>query len=272
MEIIRALQTIKNGFFDVFFVGCTLFGEELLLSAVFAVVFFAVDKKLGQKLGYALFSSACFNSVLKALVKRPRPVGEPWNKPMYTETATGYSFPSGHSQISATAYPILAGKIKRTWAWIVCGIVFFLVGVSRLYLGVHWPTDVLCGWIFGLAFSFGISFLFDKFGCKIGWGVLVFLPFLIFLRADGAFKSTGMFAGFALSMFLEEKFVRFSVDGVPIGKRILRVVCGLAIVAGLKFLLDWLIPAHNLLYFLKYFFIAFTGFFLFPLFFTKCRF
>jgi undecaprenyl-diphosphatase len=87
---------------------------------------------------------------LKVLVLRPRPHLWP---PLVTQT--GYAFPSGHALAAATFYPLLAVEVSRRrpaarpWAWtLALGLAFF-VGLGRLYLGVHWPTDVLAGWALG---------------------------------------------------------------------------------------------------------------------------
>lgn len=271
MGIIQAIQTIKNGFFDTLFIGITMFGEEFLVSVVFAIIYFAVDKQLGKKLGYALFSSVCFNTVVKDIVREPRPISESWNKPLYTDTATGYSFPSGHSQVSGTTYTVLAMRIRRWWGWLVCGLLIFFVGFSRLYLGVHWPIDVLCGWLFGIGFAVGISYAYDAFGHWVGLLVFVFLPFLFVLDAEDVFKGFGMFAGFALCMPLEEKYIHFTMD-IPRWKKIIRLFVGLGYIIAMKFLLGWIFPAGNLADCLQYFLLSVLGFFVYPLIFTKCKF
>ena len=271
MEIIQALQSIKNEFFDAFFVGVTKLGEEFWVSVIFAIVYFAVDKQLGKKLGYALFSSICFNTAAKDIVREPRPISASWNRPLYTETATGYSFPSGHSQVAATAYPVLAIRLKKVWGWIVCGLIVFLVGVSRLYLGVHWPIDVLCGWAFGLAFAFGISYVYDAFGHWTGLLALVFVPGLFFLDAEDVFKSVGMFAGFAICMPLEDRYIKFTME-IPLWKKLVRLFAGLAYIIAWKLLFDRIFPTGNFADLVQYFLLSVLGFFVYPFIFTKCRF
>ncbi len=89
---------------------------------------------------------------LKMIVNRPRP--ELWTRLV---VATAAAFPSGHALASATFYPALAwllseGRRSRRWILLVlAGLVALYVGFGRLYLGVHWPTDVLAGWMLGVA-------------------------------------------------------------------------------------------------------------------------
>lgn len=90
---------------------------------------------------------------LKALVARPRPTLWPWLIP-----TTGYSFPSGHAVAGAAFYPFLGWLVLRDrglgWLGYLLGLlVGVFIGVGRLYVGVHWPTDVLAGWALGILLS-----------------------------------------------------------------------------------------------------------------------
>jgi undecaprenyl-diphosphatase len=99
--------------------------------------------------------AALVPELVKAVVARPRPALWPWLLP-----TTGTSFPSGHAVAAAALYPLLGWLALRSrglgrvgWALGLAVAVF--VGVGRLYVGVHWPSDVLAGWAIGTALSLG---------------------------------------------------------------------------------------------------------------------
>jgi undecaprenyl-diphosphatase len=101
-------------------------------------------------------SVAILTELLKAAVGRPRPTLWPWLLP-----TTGYSFPSGHAIAGAAFYPFLGWLVLRSRnrgrvGWALGFAIGAFVGVGRMYVGVHWPSDVLAGWAIGLALSFGV--------------------------------------------------------------------------------------------------------------------
>ncbi len=94
-----------------------------------------------------------FPELLKALVARPRPQVVPWVIP-----ASGHSFPSGHAVAGMAFYPLLGWLLmrpsRRPWTGFALGaLVGAFIGIGRLYVGVHWPSDVLAGWALGLTAS-----------------------------------------------------------------------------------------------------------------------
>ena len=106
------------------------------------------------------------NKGIKEFVKAPRPIGTEGLKSLRVSTATGYSFPSGHTQTATTFWTSLMIIFRKKWVNIL-GIVMILgVGLSRLYVGVHYPTDVIAGVIMGILLSYMaeclVNFLSEK--------------------------------------------------------------------------------------------------------------
>jgi len=127
----------------------TFLGDEKFYLLVLPIFLWWVDIGLGIRIGLALLVSAGINGALKLVFGLPRPY---WvsGEVRALGTGTTYGVPSGHSQNAAVLWGRLALTFKQTWGRLALALLVFLIGVSRAYLGVHFPTDVLSGWAIGL--------------------------------------------------------------------------------------------------------------------------
>jgi undecaprenyl-diphosphatase len=134
-------------------------GVTVLTLVTLAVVgFLIIDRKRGAAalMIVAVVGGLTLSSAIKHLVNRPRPPRQ--YQAAYVFTA---SFPSGHSMLSAVTYltlgallaQIIQRRVLRLYVICVAVVLTFLVGLSRVFLGVHWPTDVLAGWTAGLIWA-----------------------------------------------------------------------------------------------------------------------
>ena len=273
LNIIRAIQSIANPFLDGLFQFITMFGEEAILIPLIAVIYWAFNKKMGEYIAYASLTSVLVNGAIKDIFKAKRPIGEPGIRSLKVETATGYSFPSGHTQGTASFWSAIAIYLKNNYMYGISALIIVLVAISRLYLGVHYPKDVLFGAIFGILTSFITYKLFNKVNNKIAlyFGTfIIFMPALLYAHSADFIKGMGTFLGFALGIYVEKKYVNFSVEGKSINK-ILRVVIGLAILILLKVGLKAVFPNKLVFHFLRYFIIVFFGIGLYPAIFKKLK-
>lgn len=123
-------------------------GSEEFFLFFLPVVYWCLDTSLGLRVGFILLFSGGLNDILKLSFQGPRPY---WFslavKAMTTETSFGV--PSGHAQIAVGVWGMVASHIRRSWAWITAILVILLIGISRMYLGVHFPHDVILGWLIG---------------------------------------------------------------------------------------------------------------------------
>lgn len=123
-------------------------GSEDFFLLLIPFIFWCVDSGLGARLLFLLISSGFVNGLLKWTFHTPRPYWiDPRLRPIAVETS--YGLPSGHAQISLTVWGYLALKVRRWWLWLIAALVIFGVSLSRLYLGEHFLTDVLAGWLVG---------------------------------------------------------------------------------------------------------------------------
>ena len=145
MEFLYLLEKIRNPVFDFFFLLITHLGEEIAFLAIAIIFFWCVDKRRGYFILLTGLVGTVINQALKLMFKIPRP----WIKdPTFTFVgnadveATGYSFPSGHTQNTAGTFGVIALTDKKRWVRIACIVITILVSFSRMYLGVHTPLDV----------------------------------------------------------------------------------------------------------------------------------
>jgi hypothetical protein len=101
-----------------------------------------------MQIGFILLSSNAFNEIIKLALHSPRPYWVSTQvKPLAAEASFGA--PSGHAQIATGIWGTMAAHLRRTWIWLLAGAIIFLIGLSRSVLGVHFPHDVLLGWLLG---------------------------------------------------------------------------------------------------------------------------
>ena len=273
LNIIRAIQSIANPFLDGLFQFITMFGEEAILIPLIAVIYWAFNKRMGEFIAYASLTSVLVNGAIKDIFKAKRPIGEPGIRSLRIETATGYSFPSGHTQGTASFWSAIAIYLKNNYMYAISALIIILVAISRLYLGVHYPKDVLFGAIFGILTSFITYKLFNTVNNKTALyfiTFIIFIPALLYAHSADFIKGMGTFLGFALGIYVEKKYVNFSVEGKSVNK-ILRVVIGLAILILLKVGLKAVFPNKLVFHFLRYFIIVFFGIGLYPAIFKKLK-
>ena len=249
VSLMTALQSLMEKLGDwtvTYATFATFLGEEMILVAFLGFLYWSYDKELAKKIGTVVVVGLVFNPFFKNMVLRRRPYfdhpGIKCLKPVdasydiYDIAGQGFSFPSGHSTNSAIAYGCLPvyGK-KGTVLKVLAFLLPFLVGTSRFMLGVHYPTDVLCGWLMGACFLFGISFLQKRVSRRYLHMVLFLIACLgyFFCTTTDYYSSLGIMAGTFLAYPMEEKFVKFENTKHPFWM-VLRVLGGFAVYVGLN--------------------------------------
>ncbi len=153
METITFLQGFASPALDAFFQLVTRLGNTNAYIVLLLTVYLVVDSRFGQRLGILVLVSYYLNFHLKGLLETARPfelnpaLGR---TPEARIVESGPGFPSAHAQISLTFWGYLAWRLKWPWFWVLAALVITLVSVSRMYLGLHFPVDVLGGLVVGL--------------------------------------------------------------------------------------------------------------------------
>ena len=145
MEFLRFLESIRTPVGDALMSFITLFGEETLFMVLALVFFWCIDKRRGYYLLFTGFTGLIGVQILKMSFRIPRPEVLDPNLTIVEsarEAATGYSFPSGHTQCASALWGGMARTAKKRALQIGGVVLALLVGFSRMYLGVHTPLDV----------------------------------------------------------------------------------------------------------------------------------
>ncbi|MCF0231729.1 MAG: phosphatase PAP2 family protein [Enterococcus sp.] len=248
------LQSIDNPILVGFASFVTEFGQETFLVMILGFIYWCWNKEMGKYAGLNMIASVVFLTMFKNVFLRRRPYFDneeikclrktTADADMYDISKQGYSFPSGHASNSISLYGSLAWFIKKKWAFIVAGIMILFIGWSRVYLGNHYPTDVLAGWLLGLVIIVICNLLqkWLKSTVKVSLiFVIVAIPGWFFCQSEDFFANFGLLAAVPLVFWLEEKYIKFeNVHKVlPI---ICRFVVGIVLYAGLNTLLKIILP------------------------------
>ena len=218
---LQAILILLNNFFS-------FLGEEVICIGVMGFVYWGLDKKRGERIGAAIMLANVSIGMLKNIFSRVRP----WVASEQIELlrdVDGFSFPSGHSANCTSLYPTTAYEFqKQKWLRWAAVLVPLLCGLSRCYVGAHWPTDVIVGLATGLAVfavvEFGVARMKNRYGIYLAL-VAVSAVGMLYCRTNDYYNSFGMLAGFVLGLRFEEKYVRFENTGVP-AIALLRTVVG----------------------------------------------
>ncbi|MDR0401037.1 MAG: phosphatase PAP2 family protein [Treponema sp.] len=162
LEVIHTVQAHANPGFTVFMKLVTNFGGTAVYLALLPFIFWCYDEEKGIRLGIAIMVSLWINMGLKFLCGQPRPFWPGYDPSVGVIAEFGNGFPSGHAQISLTLWVIVASWSGKKWVCAAALLLSLLVGFSRIYLGVHFPTDLFGGWALGALTLCGYFLLSDK--------------------------------------------------------------------------------------------------------------
>lgn len=259
MEFLHLLQSIRTPFLNSVMELITYLGDEAAFLAIALFVYWCTEKRNGYYLLTVGFLGIALNQCLKITCRIPRP----WVRdPSLTvvgnaqEAATGYSFPSGHTQNVTGTLGVVAATRKRRWPQIVCVVLILLTAFSRMYLGVHTPADVLTSLVVGTVLVLAIrplmhwigddsrrlmGLLLGMLGVSLLFMAYVYLwPFPADIDAanlasarKNAWTMIGAVGGICVGCAIDLKWLHFPTKAVW-WAQIIKLVVGIALVMAVK--------------------------------------
>ncbi len=246
--------------------------------AITPLIYWCVNKQMGKHLIFLLAISDIINSTIKHSFRQPRPF---WlDASIGLDEELSYGIPSGHAQTATVMYLFLGFWLRRSWVWLLCLAMIVLMGLSRVYLGVHFVQDVLAGVALGLLILAGYFIwqrnFYDRFRNRILGQRVMFILLVAFLltvlyvvirviigtpdvsvawaayidaaeleSVENVVTALGTLAGLGLGFILEVSWVRFIERG-PLWKKVVRYILGIGVVLGIVFGLGALFPDEPL--------------------------
>lgn len=257
MNFLHWLENIRVPILNEIMLGVTHLGSEVAFLVIALIVFWCIDKYKGYYILSVGFLGTITNQFMKLWFRIPRPwVLDSTLNPMEQalEDATGFSFPSGHTQTAVGVFGGLAYTLKNKFVRIVCFLLAVLVPFSRMYVGVHTPKDVGVAVLIAIALIFLVRpFVLGKNGKRFPFLIAVMsllaIAYLCFVELypfpaevdmerlesgrTSAYTLLGCLVGLLFVYIADEKWIRFPVKGAW-WAQIIKVVVGLLLVLAIK--------------------------------------
>jgi hypothetical protein len=247
---------------ELFFRGITELGSDFFYMILIAIGFWIVDKRATILTAFVLVASSTSNYWLKITFKVPRPPVTNW---LPGVRVSNYSLPSGHAQNSMTIWGWLGIKIKTWWMRTLSVVLIGFIGLSRVYIGVHWLGDVVAGSLIGFVILIVLWKLEEPIRSTISryntnliyLGLVIFglcatilTEFLSPVTIEGLEANFGPNGGFiiglGIGLMLEKKYVNFetTLTNEEKWRAALRVVLGLVLVFATGVSLSYMLPRN----------------------------
>ena len=251
VDLIRAIQQAQGPLLDSVFKAITFLGDEMFYVIILPVLYWCVDWRMGARVGIFFLLSSFGNAGLKEIFQQPRPFElDPSVGLIHAE---GFGLPSGHAQGAVALWGSIAHWVDKRWAWIVAVALMFLVGFSRIYLGVHFPTDVLAGWATGLvllllymAWQPRLEAALARLAIGLQMLIAVAAPMLLLLiyPVKDTVSVMASLSGMGIGLPLMARYAPFSAHGTW-QRRALRLVVGGIVAAALYLGLKAVFPGEG---------------------------
>lgn len=270
-------RDIGTPFLDIIFKVLTVIGSQPVYLFISLLIFWCYDRKMGIRVIYVILFSSHIALLAKTLFGMPRPP-----EYLHKVTENEFGFPSGHALVSSGFWGYMGFRIRNSRIIIIGAIAVFLVSLSRIYLGVHYPGDVAGGIVFGLTVAYlfykgetGVTCLFEKQDRTIKYLLTLVLPAILVLIASlqgdlvkEQIELGLLMASIGVGYLLEEEKIRFqdTRNKKQLIKRALVGIVILGTIFAISEILSLIIPVFT---YIKYILLGFSSVFVIPLVFTK---
>jgi len=206
---------------DAVFAAFTFLGDEEFFLIALPLIYWSIDRAVGVRLMVVFLLSGLVNQVAKHLAVQPRPYQYD-SRVVQIVGEDGFGIPSGHTQSAVVVWGVLGSVVRKKWFWVLAGVLMVLIPVSRVYLGVHFPTDVLGGYVLGAL----VLWLWLRYGVRLEqWFfeqetihqliLIVAVPALAMAvwPTEDMVTGGGTMVGLGAGLVLERNQIRISMDG-----------------------------------------------------------
>lgn len=261
----------------------TFTGDEMFFLLFLPLIYWSIDKHIGIRITILFLFSSYINNLVKSIFKQPRPF-QLDHRVKSLVSQGGYGFPSGHTQETVVIWGFLATCFQKTWVRVLAIIMIIMVPLSRIYLGVHFPTDIIGGYILGLL-VIGLYFKIEppvvswltKRGLPWHIAISVIVPSIMLILLpeidSNAIATCATLMGAGIGLSLENITIHFQTQG-SWWQKVLRYVIGLVLLlivyVGLKKAFAGLEPVA-VFRFIRYGLIGFSVVFIAPWIFIKAK-
>jgi membrane-associated phospholipid phosphatase len=249
LGVVRGAQTIASPGLTLAMKGLSLLGTEWFFLLALPFIYWCLNRNRGVRISLLFLTSAFFNLWLKDIFAQPRPYQLDPKVGLAKESS--YGLPSGHAQGSVVFWGSAAPLFRKPWGLVLAILFPLAVSFSRVYLGVHFPTDIFGGWILGLLFLVLDYFLGDRLErllgqahprLKVAGAALIALAMNALDMRDTSLS--GVFFGAAAGFAFVPTLAPFKNEGSALQKT-LRFLVGLAGAALIYLGLKAVFPAQG---------------------------
>jgi membrane-associated phospholipid phosphatase len=258
INLIFTIQQVHGPVTDNIFLAITFIGGEEFYLLFLPLIFWCVDFREGACLTAIFLLSSYLNICLKDLFQQPRPFDV--NPDVGLFTVEGYGLPSYHTQSAVVVWAGLAAWTHKRWLWIVGIVIIVLVSFSRIYLGLHFPTDILAGWAIGGALL-GIYLVVQpvverqlvrlNLGMQTLIALAVPLGLLLIHPTEDTTSAMAALAGMGVGLALMQRCLSFNTRGLW-WQRAVRFLIGVGVIFALYLGLKVVLPGEESAFYLVF--------------------